>query len=471
MNKKHRQHPLAIVIGVTKELKGYLLPLIIFFFLRSLGETSGSFFDRTFVLFLFVTIVFSLVFGFLRWFFFRFSYTSTAIEIYSGVFIKKHRTIKRTRIHTINLEANVVWQSMHLVALKIETPGNLDEAEVTISAVSKTLALDMKNTLGNDHKEDQASPDEQHAMHLNTKTLLTAGATSGSVGIIFAVVFALIAQLMMFIPSQVIEFVSRFFTQTDLVILLSLFVVGIFLSWSISIVRYTLQYAYFALRDTTDSLEIKRGLFVRRHLTIKKRRIQAVLIIEGLLRQPFKYATIQLVVAGGASESSQNVVIHPLIKRTHIDDFVNHYLSDYEIIQAFKPSPKSARKRYLIRSGFIGALPFSFMVIRVEFLYVALPIFALSLWLGYMRHRDAGYAVTDKAFALRFRRVARTHVHIPKQRIQSYHYQANPMQRLKQLRTLSASVMAAPSSIDFHVKDLALDDALLVHRWLSKQHN
>lgn len=468
MSKLYRQHPITIITGVFKELKSYLIPLFIFLVLRSLGEESGTFFDRWFLIFILVTVGFSLISGFFKWLFFRFKYSPNAIEIFSGVLIKKHRNIKRDRIHTMDLEANVVWQLLDLVSLNIETPGNLDEAEVKISAIPQGLANHIRETLNENGAtvENQAAASKTIA--LDAITLLKAGATSGSVGVVFAVVFALIGQLLVFIPERIFQLIAQFFTQTDVVVIVILFIVGLVISWIISVVRYVLRFAYFTLREYDDYLEIKRGLFVKKQLTIKLSRIQAVTIIEGLIRQPFGYATIELQVAGGGGDKGESVVIHPMIKRSQIESFLDTLLPEYAVPKHFHAVPKRALRRYLFRASIpvIMLLGLGFIDTRLIAVPLVLGLFFIPL--GYLRYHDAGYANQHDGMALRFRRVAKTTVMVQRKHLQSYQMITNPFQRLKGLKTLGIWVMASPTPVYFNVKDLQDSDAKNVYDWLKQ---
>lgn len=468
MSKYYRQHPITIVTGVFSELKSYIVPLFIFLILRSLGEESGTFFDRWFVIFILVTIGFSLIFGFLKWYFFRFSYQSESVEIHSGVFIKKHRSIKRNRIHTINLEANLIWQALNLVSLNIETPGNLGESEVKISAIPLSLATDLRETLNENNETNDIEHSANKKVKLDTLTLLKAGATSGSVGIVFAFIFALIGQLLAFIPERIFELLAQFFTQTDFVVIIILFVLGLIVSWLVSVVRYTLRYANFTLNEYDDYLEIHRGLFIKRHLTVKLSRIQAVTIVEGLIRQPFQLSTIELKVAGGASESTENVVIHPLIKSTKIPQFLSDLLPEYTLPDTYEKVPKRALRRYLFRASIPILLALGFIFINPFFIGVLTLLAIFSLTLGYLRYKDAGMSISENSLSLRSRRIAKTTALIPKSHIQSYEMITNPFQRFKKLKTLGVWVMASPSPASFKVKDLDHVQSQELYTWLSK---
>lgn len=471
MSKLYRQHPITIITGVFSELKSYLIPFFIFVVLRGLGEESGTFFDRWFVIFILITISVSLIAGFMKWLFFRFKYSSEAIEIFSGVLIKKHRNIKRSRIHTINLEANVIWQLLELVSVNIETPGNLGEAEVKISALPQSLAEDLRETLNTNDKVEVDKEIKKKTVALDTVTLLKAGATSGSVGVVFAVIFALIGQLIVFIPERLFQMIAQFFTQTDQVVLVILFVFGLVLSWIISIIRYVLRYAFFTLTEVDDTLEIRRGLFVKRHLTIKLNRIQAVTIIEGLIRQPFKYATIELKVAGGSDSSNESVVIHPLIKKYDIAAFLSNLLPDYSLPETYQSVPKRALRRYLFRASIPMILSLGLLFIDLRLIIVSIVVGILLIPLGYLRYRDAGYLTQADSLFLQFRRIARTSVMVHKKHLQSYEMITNPFQRLKRLRTLGVWVMSSPTPTNFKVKDFEESDASRVYQWVLERIN
>src|SRR5699024_964588 len=126
-----------------------------------------------------------------------------------------------------------------------------------------------------------------------------------------------------------------------------LLVIGlVILAWLISF-GYTLITNYdFSITVHKDELLISRGLITNIRLTIPLDRIQAISIKEGILRQPFGYASILLEDAGYATTT-----LFPLIAKEQIPTFLSRVLPEYHIenkaIQT--PVPLSGLRRYLLR--------------------------------------------------------------------------------------------------------------------------
>ncbi|TVP94362.1 MAG: hypothetical protein EA374_07050 [Acholeplasmatales bacterium] len=473
MSEFKRQHPVVIITGVLRELRTFILPFLIFLILSVLGEDARIFEGRGVLIFALISIGFSMIAGVLKWFFFRYAVTGTVIEIRSGIFIRKQRHIKQERIQTISLEAGLWHRVFSLTALNIETAGNLGESEVQIQALPVIEAEEIRRrlTTGNTFEtaEESAANVSGPQRIIDALTLLKAGLTSGSVSVVMLLIAAFFGQLIFFLPSRYFEQLLDVGRQLGIyaIFLAAALFVGV--AWVLSVIRYVIRYAMFTVRLKGEDLIITRGLIVLKTLTLKRHRIQSVVIVQGLLRQPFGYATIEVKAAGGRTDDAlTSTVLHPLIKMRDIEPFLRDFLPDVHWEHDVTALPSRARIRYIIRNLALPilALPFAFFEPRILWLLSVLPFLIL---LALAQHAHAGTAVGARGMTLQMRTVAKKWVLTGKSHIQALSTRQSLMQRWRRLSTVSIHVLAAPSSTVFTVRDVDLATTATLLQWLSRE--
>jgi len=459
MSKGKRQHPLAIFIKALEYSKNFIAPLI---FIVGIDVFSGNFsgFSMYYIIAPVVTILLLLGVGAIQWFFFTYSYYDEVLIIKKGMILKKERTIKKNRIQTINLEAGLLLRIFKLTKVNVETAGGLAESELSIEAITKDDAYTLKALL-----EDESSvPDEEieQGYTVDAQRLFLAGLTSGSVGIVMAVTFAFASQFIALLPDD-------FYIQLaslGVIALIGAFLMFTIFSWVVSIVKYVLSYAFYTITKDQEEFNIKRGLIKQKHLSLKAHRIQAITMIEGLLRQPFNYMTIEVDVAGGVQyKDGSKTVTHPLIHQSELNGYYDYAFHDYSVSDSLKPLPKRARKRYFIRA----TLPFFIFIplfIIFPFTLFILIGWLLNLVLAYFRYKDAGYEVNEDQLTFRFRRIARTTMITKKQYIQSVNIRQSLFQQFFGLATIEIHVLSSPSSTAYSVKDVTIEEAIKIYQWV-----
>jgi len=212
----------------------------------------------------------------------------------------------------------------------------------------------------------------------------------------------------------------------------------------------------------------------KNHVTVKLHRLQAVMVYQGVLRQPFGLCTMMVEVAGGGSKEQERVsLLHPLIRRKEVEGFLRDILPEYHLPSCSVVLPKRALRRYLFRSTvpvalLTGAIMIAFYFWGVPYSWVPLLLLAPALLLGLSRHRNGSISVEGDQLSLRFRNVSLVQVLIKRSHIQSLSLIANPFQRLAGLRTAQASFLSSPAGKSYSLKDLEAEDAQAVRDWYSR---
>jgi putative membrane protein len=393
------------------------------------------------------------------------------LRIEQGIVSRKRTFVPRDRIQAIDLVEGVLHRVFGVVAVRVQTASS----QVSILAISRPAADDLRQSLVRD--AEQAFPAVATALdasgaqpaiatrRLTVPRLLVAAATSGGIGIALPVVFSGMSVL-----NNAMRDVDLYDAIADAVGAASLVAVALVvlaLAWVLSIAGTILAHRGFTIRRVDDNLLIERGLIERRRATVPIRRIQAIRIVEGALRQPFGYAMLRVESAGYGREAGESTVLFPFLRGDEVDGFLREFAPELAYQPALQPLPVRARRRYITRMTLMGL---GVSAVVAAFLWpaglLALALVPLAAGLGWLRYRDAGWAVVDGHAVLRYRNLARSTVIVPRYRIQSVDVAASWFQRRADLATLRVSVASGARGATFSLMHMerAVADSLFAWR-------
>jgi putative membrane protein len=236
------------------------------------------------------------------------------------------------------------------------------------------------------------------------------------------------------------------------------------LAWLLAIAGTILAHAGFTLSRDGDFLYIKRGLLERREATIPLARIQAVRIVEGVLRQPFGLASLRVESAGYGEASGVSTTLFPLLPRKDAEQLLLDAAPEFAVSPVLEPLPARALRRYVFRStvpvlaaAVALASPLAFDSAAWGF-FAALLVIPAALH-GWLRYRDAGWAFEGDRLVVRSRLLARTTAVAPRKRLQSREVIRSPFQRRARLATFRAQVASGGGGAEVRVTDLGSGDA------------
>jgi putative membrane protein len=310
---------------------------------------------------------------------------------------------------------------------------------------------------------------------LTHRDLLLAATTSSRFGVALSLVGAAFSQIdQLFSEDQIIRFVeSHIPTSTSFAVIVTSIVAIFVISWLISFGSTIITYYDFSVEVHDDELLISRGLFERTQLTIPFNRIQAVQIKEGILRQPFGYASLVIESAGYGEKEGNSTMLFPLIAREKMLIFINDVIPDYHT--NFKLNNKSltpaALRRYLLRMTWI-----SLIIIAVIWNIIPYGVYSWFMlipgWLlGYQQYRDASVASSNSTVKLSFRMLSKTTVILKRYRVQAVQIKQNPFQSRLGLSNLTFHVASGNQGRSFTVKELTLKRANKYWMWVSHNHD
>lgn len=411
----------------------------------------------------------SAIWGFLSWRATSYSVRGGTFHMRSGVIQKSERSLPLEHVQSVNTVQGILQRLFGVVAVHVEAAGGGGEPEVSLAALSRGAAGELRAQI-TAARRSAASPGAVGPVstvlrRLNARGLLAAGLTSGQFGIAASLVAGVSQTVDDLLPGDLFERAAEFIEPgTALAVVLFVAAVAAF-AWLLSILGTVLTLAGFTLSRSSDGkyLHVRRGLLSRYETTVPLARIQAIRVVEGILRQPFGLAALRVDSAGFAEEGGVSTTLFPLLPRREVPALLHAAVPEFAAtLDDLEPLPARARGRYVLRGAFI-ALPV--VPYALAFAYFLSPLWALLMLLfvpsalyGLLRHRDAGWSLDRERLILRFRRLARTTIVAPRRRLQTRGFSVSLFQRWRGLVTLRAEVVSGGGGAAFRLADID-DDA------------
>lgn len=474
MSEFKRLHPVAIIINALKVLKETLIPILILILLPGNGGDGWGYNDLIFAGFYFVV---SIISGAITWFKFTYQITPEEIRIHQGFFVKKKRYIRIERIQSIDITEGIIQRLFSLVQVNIETAGSSSgKAEGVLTAIKKedadvfqTLLKDAKQLQSFDNTSEGLLNEEKTLFQMPFSQLFLMGATSGGIGIVFSGALVLFSQF-----TEVIRF-DRFFNEVEKLITVGIYMfilvvfLALLLAYIISTILVFLKYANFTVKKSEDELIITRGLLEKRRLTIPIAKIQAVRVVENIIRQPFGFATVYVETASGSIGNNENskVMLFPIIKKQKIKQLIEPFKMDYVFDVPITHVPQRALKRYVFRQ-WIWLIPA--IVIIVYFFrpygYLALLLFPIFTFYAYLSFRTAGWNISGRQLTLTFQEFFSKNTYIvQKNKVQSMTTRQSIFQKKVQLGTITANSLTGLGASSGDVIDVDEKDVTIMKNW------
>ncbi|SDN35794.1 PH domain-containing protein [Alkalicoccus daliensis] len=498
MNNWQRQHPAAIFISFLNSLKQLIVTLVLVFIF---GQTSQGMSSIFFISFFLLILFGSLISGFIGWWKFQYYLKEDELQVKQGLIFRKNRFIRRDRVQSIDINAKVIQRIFGLVELKIETAGGGSEPEFRLIALKrddaelikkellegKSASQEKEGYLGeisegmaqslslSDYKEAETKEQESSkafTWDLTPKRLIIAAITSSGVGIAATFMAAVISQVPQFLPDWLINIAIGWIVQSSIVYV-GMFLVTVLISaWIFTIISTVLKYGMFSVTKRGKDIHISRGVLEQRQLTLYENRINAVRIVQNVLRQPFGYCAVYVESAGGGTkEEDLSTILLPLCKRNEVMNLLEELVPEYAFEVSYESLPKESMRRYMIKLFvplFIaaGIITYFFSYGWLAFIF---PIAGGTL--GYIQYKTAGIESFKEYLCIRSRQLSKTEVFLPKRRIQDMVHSQNPLQRLDQLFTIEVSVLTTVVGKVFSLKHISSQQKENYMEWYSYEES
>ncbi len=419
-----------------------------------------------------------LVMGIAGWWRFLYRIDEGELQIKSGIFVRKNLFLTKDRIQVIDISSGVIQRMFGLVKVDIQTAGSTSRA-ASLEAVTKAKAKEINRILRDNGADEIKEPEQEEdqkkrkIFSLPGKDLIIAASTSGRFGIALSILGTLFSQIEPVIrESEVFEYFFEMLpSQTDTFLIISILVIFVVVAWLISFFSTLFMYGDFKVEVKEDELIISRGIFEKKRITVPYKRIQAIYVNEGLLRQPLGFGSVHLESAGyGDDKGTGSIMLFPLISRNKISKLLNEVLPSYDVrINGFRP-PLRAARRYIFRSAFLLSVitaAIYWVLFPTNWIWL-LPI--LSIAWGWLKYRDAGVAWDEETMVLRNRNLSKTTSIVKRDRIQDVSVSESWIQRYRNLCTLQVYVASGDHGKSFVVQDLEREQVFELLKELQKNN-
>lgn len=473
MFEPKRQHPAYIFIVLIEQIKTIFIPMIILF----ISGNKGSLFQYLFAA---VLVIFPVVSAVIKWYRFTYYITEDEFRIRSGLFVIENTFIQKERIQSVAIQAGFIQQLFNVVSVRIETAGG-KKAEGVLNAIPKEEALTLRNeilrlkkrankkTETNEIADESVAPVIDYSLTIENKKLILAGLTSFEVGVAFAVLASLYSQIEELLPRSVYNAIYNQIQSFTYMMFLFAFLAALIIALIFATLRYVLKFAHFTVQRKDDQIAIKRGLFEKSEFNLSIKRIQGIVIEEGILRQLFGYATIYVEAVGmGDSQENGRHVLHPFIKRKNAQLFLQNFIPSITYDEIFHRAPKRARRSYYLWSMFIFFLIASILVLLPFIQFWVYGLVLLGIFIGEMRYRYAGYTIVERTVIFRTGFFSRTTAILPKERIQVLTGKQTIFQKRSKLKTVYATILSSQFGRTYEVKHLEEKDVNRILDWFCK---
>lgn len=478
-----RQHPVAIITNTLAVVRNFFLPIVIGIVVGTGNVQTESQWEYLLRILPILMVFFvTLGGGFIQWFRFYYWLEGDEFRVKQGLIVRKQQFIPRHRIQVIDISSGIIQRMFGLVSLNVQTAGG-DTPGVTISAIRMEEALAIRAKL---RKEDQQVPTEEENQNSGTEDpisnpflkpqaeyklsgdhLLIGAATSGGFGVFLSVLATIYSQISSSIDEdRILGWFSNLpLGDTNSVVIFTILLVLV--AWLMSVSSFILRFANFRIRKLDRELVISKGLLERKQVTIPFRRIQAIRVVEGVLRQPFGYATIMVDSAGFGEKSGTTTELVPLIPSKQVSDFLKTFADEFNVVGTAVRPPKRSLFRFVLKAIRLPVIIGLALGYFSGLWYLAPILIPFGVVLGILRYQETGGGISSTNFFTgRYRNLARTTVIIPAYRIQSAKTVQNPFQLFNTLADLRMNIASSNTGAEFIIPNLDQEDADEMLQWV-----
>ncbi len=432
----------------------------------------------------------SVLFGiaFLRWRAFTFRVNEHRIVVDKGVLTRHHQVIPFDRVQQVDINRKLTALVLGLSEVRIDTAGSGNETSVKLRYLAPQEADALRSFIlyHRDLRRSHAQaagvgaataaatgasaypgapipatgpthlplPPEHTLVTLSPKQLIVGALTHNSVVALvpIAVLVAVWTGSFMALASNRPATSAAWVGGGLLTLVILLFLVAQ------TLVSTVVRHWGFSLSHQGDDLHLRFGLTDQRHLTVPRRRIQHVEVMDNPLRRAFGLVDVHLhsaAATGGGGEGKAATKFEiPVLRKADLAVVLPLLLGDpHWHIPTLAPRPIAAKNRAIRRRVLVLLLAASLPAITFRPMGLALFLLAFAgiPW-GLAAHRRAGSAITPSVAVLSHGVIHHRTALVPRPKIQSARTTASPFQRMARLQTLHLDV--ARSALAPHLFDI-----------------
>ncbi len=470
-----RQSYVAILMIVWKTYRiliRQVFPFLVIFFV---GKSAKSGFGDYFLYFVSAIALIGMIYSILAFFRYYFHIEEDKLIVEKGIFGRSKTIIPFERIQTINFEENIAHQLFSVLRLKVDTAGS-SQKEFEFDAIAKDqayalreLILEKKSKLkpiAAKGRSEAATVEEKKTytsiLKLSIIDLIKVGITenhfrSGSL-ILFAIYW-------MWDNLREAGIDAEKYTEGidplagGVIILISLAVVFVILSFLFSLFRTVLKYYGLEFWRSDNGFKISSGLFTKKDVSALDHKIQMVSWSDNLLRKIVGYYQLSLKQASSIAINNKSSINIPGCRQDQID-MVTRALYGSRAFDDIEM--ESVDKRFMYRRMvFLSLIGIPFIALgyfdtKPFFIVLGVVLMIYFIVTSYFRYKKCKFGHNEKMVMIRgglFGDKAET---LPIIKLQNIELSQSPYQRRKKLANVKIYTAAGSVTIPYVGFDRAI---------------
>lgn len=432
-----RLHPRWIVVGILDNVgRLWLAFLIALFNARELIWMYPP------------LILITLAAPMLRFIRFRYRLTTEALEITDGILARRERRIPIDRIQDVSHSQTPLRRMLKIVTITVETASSAG-AEATLDALTQKEADALRRELhrvtrrhvgSTSASEEAAQPTSLHRCTPTELTLL--GFTDNRAGLLVLGALLVVQELSEVVQDRIARaatLLGQYIAQRGSGLLLSALVAVaalIVAGWLVSITVTWLKFGGFTLEEREGVFVRRYGLLTTREQAMPRRYLQILRLEQTFVRRLLRLVVVRAENAGSALDPKG-------AQKTGVDVFVpaaRAHLADAlvpRVLPGVSAHPEMTRtsrvlwRRWGIRGAILAAVLGGAGWLWVSSIYwlLCLLIPLLTLALGWLAHRQLGWAIEGDVLAVRWGIFRLHRAWMPRDRVQSVDWISTPFDR------------------------------------------
>ncbi|APC39834.1 PH domain-containing protein [Clostridium estertheticum] len=472
MRELKHQHKFIIFSELFQFIKNSIVPLVIF--LVSLGskipKKYGGDYTEVIVIIAFFVIVSAL--AIFKWKRNVYNVQDEGMYMKYGIFEIHERTVPFSQVHTADISSSLIQRVFNVCKLEIDTAGGDKKSEISIFS-SKQEALRIKSIIfkvkENENQDEIVEEKNIKKLTSSLKDLFVMATFSTRILAGFFIIFAFYSKIDDMLPK---EFKKRAQGYTDNVmkgvngvniikyVVILIFII-LFISWVISIGLTIIKYYKFTVIREDDNIKLSYGLFNKKEVTIPVKRIQSLIIVEGIIKKSLGYFSLNVETIGYGKDKGESTMICPIAKRTVLDKFFVDILPEMNISYELEKSPRKALKGFLLFRLVPEFIVMSLVAYFAPYGYYIFLLIPILVILYYTRFIDNGLYCSDKFIVMRYRKLARETIIMQKKSVQSMEKIQNIFQKKKAVAkckvTIAGDVVGNSYTVGYMNEDFIKD--------------
>ncbi|WP_028596185.1 PH domain-containing protein [Paenibacillus assamensis] len=505
---RYKLHPAQILLSWLEVIKA-LIPLIIIVYLDIRDSAQLEVYHAILPGFLLL----GLLTSYLSWQRFYYVLEHDRVRIHKGILFREERNLYYSRIHSVNVEQPLLHRLLGIARIKIEMPGGKSEGDGVLKAITLATATELEQWIrsqsssmkqkqeGKEEGQVQQEPrndappshlaleqppifsrdvidnkrEQEHdatkqtaayTYKLPLSEVLFASITTVNIGLVITFILGVISFADDILPASLYDRIVSVI-QVIFPTWWGIVIVGVIAAWALSTVLYILKYGGFQLESDGNQMSISYGLLEKKKHVFRIKRVQAVVVKEGVLRQVLGYAEVGLHVV--SSNKNETVVLHPFIRKQVLRGWLSERLPQFHWVERDKRSPKRAIWSFFKWDIFINGLLTAAAVWYFGMVgWWVLLLFVVTVPLSYMSHSDEGFTCRDEQLTIWKRDLARYTIFARRKQMVTFQKIATPIQKKMRLQRMKVKLMGDVGGTSFNTQCLDEQDVEVVWNWFRR---